>query len=355
MVVPTMTSLRSNHGAAKVPEENSGIIARCSVVSRSLLGITPNLKDKAGREGLIDNRAAKTLRDLVANILMQSARMYFGSASKIRNEQLPLISAENKRKRADEAREKLRKRQRREFRSNLKKYSRELPKLLREIRLKIKHLNLETEDNISQAQGALEEFRERLDDLRLPVLPKDIGPVNKNEYAEYLTAIRKAHIDMEILTEEINRRIEEIKPINPADLLRLQMDRQSVQISSRLGKWMTSIQKLSRLTWRELTPFPVNAAGLFRTKATIIVDRFEKGALSYVKASKLMNALKQEVDEENGDLFVPYIAALESLQDRVDLQHLATFGMEEVMELRSDLEKLNSLAQLGIAVGNFRS
>ena len=63
-----------------------------------------------------------------------------------------------------------------------------------------------------------------------------------------------------------------------------------------------------------------------------------------------MDLLKQRLDEENSDLFVPYISALESLQESVDLEHLATFGMEEVSDLRVELERLNSLAQLGIAV-----
>ena len=37
----------------------------------------PNLRDKAGREGFIDNRAAKGLRDLVTNILMSSSAPLF--------------------------------------------------------------------------------------------------------------------------------------------------------------------------------------------------------------------------------------------------------------------------------------
>ena len=310
----------------------------------------PNLKDKAGREGLIDNRAAKTLRDLVANILKQSARMYFGSASEIRKEQIPLISAENERKRADEARERLRKRQRREFSSNLKKYSRKLPELLREIQHNIDNLNIETEDHISQAQSALEGFRERLSDLKLPGAPKNLGLANKDKYAEYLTAVRKARMDIEILGEQISRRIEEIKPTKPTDLLRRQMDRQSAQISARLSRWRISIKKLQQGDMERINAILRERNGLFHTKAATLVDRFEKDALSYAKASKLINTLKQDIDEQNSDLFVPYISALESLQDRVDLQHLATFGMEEVIELRSDLEKLNSLAQLGIAV-----
>ena len=68
----------------------------------------PNLKDKAGREGLLDNRAAKTLKELVSNILKQSARRYFGSASELRKELLPQIKDDNRRKRAAEARARFR-------------------------------------------------------------------------------------------------------------------------------------------------------------------------------------------------------------------------------------------------------
>ena len=154
-------------------EENSGTIVRCSVVSQLRTGDNPNLKDKAGREGLIDNRAAKTLRDLVANILKQSARMYFGSASEIRKEQIPLISAENERIPCRRSQgETAKTRQRKEFRSNLNEYSRKLPKLLQEIQHTVNNLNIETEDHISQAQGMLEGFREQLRDLKLPAAPK---------------------------------------------------------------------------------------------------------------------------------------------------------------------------------------
>ena len=63
-----------------------------------------------------------------------------------------------------------------------------------------------------------------------------------------------------------------------------------------------------------------------------------------------MDLLKQRMDEENNDLFFPYIGALESLRDSIDLEHLASFGLDEISDLRTELEKLNSLAQLGIAV-----
>ena len=310
----------------------------------------PNLKDKAGREGLIDNRAAKTLRDLVANILKQSARLYFGSASEIRHKELPLISAENKRKRAEEEREKLRRRERRQFRSKLKKYSRELPELLRQLRHIVNSFNIETEDDISQVQAELEKFRERLRDLRLPPAPKNLGTANKDKHEDYLKGFREARESIGILSERISRAVEEIRPTRPAELLRRQIQRQSHHLSSRLRKWKTSIEELQRIDLERINAILQERNDLFSTQAAVFVDRFEQGQFSYSEASELIDSLKQEVDEENSDLFVPYIAALESLQDKVDLQHLATFGMEEVLELREDLEKLNSLAQLGIAV-----
>jgi hypothetical protein len=51
----------------------------------------PNLRDKAGREGLIDNKAAKVFRDLFENILRVSARRFFGSSSEVRGQRLPEI------------------------------------------------------------------------------------------------------------------------------------------------------------------------------------------------------------------------------------------------------------------------
>lgn len=128
----------------------------------------PNLKDKAGREGLLDNRAAKTLRELVANILMQSARRYFGSSSKIRKDLLPQISADNKRRRAKEERDKLRRRYRKKFRDKLDQFSHELPELIRDVKHFAEALHIDTDKEISEAQLEMDKFYERLANLILP-------------------------------------------------------------------------------------------------------------------------------------------------------------------------------------------
>ena len=309
----------------------------------------PNLKDKAGREGLLDNRAAKTLKELVANILMQSARMYFGSASEIRNKLLPEISAENRRRRAAEARNKLRRRHRQEFRTKLKRYSQDLPEFVRDVEDYAKGLHIETETEISKAQRKVEEFHERLSDFRLPGAPKSLGSL-ENKYADYRHTIRAVQAAISDLSEEIDHSIEQIKPAKPRELLEKQLASQAAQIHHRIRRWYTSIRNLQKAEFERIREVMQQRNKLFHSEAEPLLHRFDTGELSYMEISKLMDLLKQRVDEENSDLFIPYMGALESLQDSIDLEHLATFGMEEIGDLRVELERLNSLAQLGIAV-----
>lgn len=53
----------------------------------------PSLKDKAGREGLVDNRAFREMRLLIINLLIVAADKYFGTGSPVRDELLPGIMA----------------------------------------------------------------------------------------------------------------------------------------------------------------------------------------------------------------------------------------------------------------------
>ena len=309
----------------------------------------PNLNDKAGREGLLDNRAAKTLKELVANILMRSARLYFGSASEIRHELLPQISDENRRKRAAEDRNMLRRRQRTEFRGKLEQYSQVLPEFVREVQSFAKRLHIETEKEISESKRKLEDFHERLFDFRLSGAPKNMGPL-EDRYTDYRHMIQTAKEDISNLDQAIDDRIEQIKPAKPRDLLEKQLASQATQIHHRIRRWNTSIRVLQKAEFERIRKVVEQRNKVFHSEAEPLLHRFDTSKLTYSETSKQMDLLKQRIDEENSNLFIPYIGALESLQESIDLEHLATFGMEEISELRVELERLNSLAQLGIAV-----
>lgn len=309
----------------------------------------PNLKDKAGREGLLDNRAAKTLKLIVANILRQSARRYFGSDSSIRSEVLPQVKATNKAERAKVERNKLRQRQRKEFRSKLDAYVKELPTLVAELEDFAQYLDIADEAGVADAQAAFETFKDRVADFRLPGAPKNLGSL-EDKYSDYRDTMRSANSLIETVATEIERQIEKINPAQPRDLLGRQLARHSSQITHRIQKWKKMIEGLQRAEFERVRDLITERNRYFHAEASPLLALFDRGELTFAETSKRMEQEKERVDAENEDLFLPYIGALESLKESIDLEHLAAFGMEEAGDMRAELDRLNSLAQLGIAV-----
>ncbi|MBT6770083.1 MAG: hypothetical protein HOA81_13970 [Opitutales bacterium] len=224
-----------------------------------------------------------------------------------------------------------------------------MPEFAREVEQYADDLDIGSEAQISQAQSTIEQFRERLMDFKLPGAPKNLGSLEDN-YLEYRETMRAVQAAMASLNEHIDLQVERIIPAEPRDLLEKQLARNAAQIHRRIQGWTKSIDALQKAEFARIRELVGERNKIFHAEATPLLHRFETGELGYAEISKLMDLLKQRLDEENSDLFIPYIGALESLQESIDLEHLATFGMEELSDLRSELERLNSLAQLGIAV-----
>lgn len=309
----------------------------------------PNLKDKAGREGLLDNRAAKTLKELVSNILMQSARRFFGLASDIRKDLLPEIRRSNEELRATEARNKLRTKQRKEFRTKLTSNLKTLPLLERDATSYLKSFSIPTEADIEPAQAAIESLRDRLSEFRLPGAPKVLGTL-ETPYATYRQHVAVVRESLNELDEAMSNRIEEIRPTRPKELLERQVARHAAHVHHRIQVWKKQIESLQRFEYERVRSLIDDRNKLFHAESAPVLHRFELGDVTYSEASRLLEILKARQDADNEDIFGPYIAALESLRESIDLQHLAAFGLDELADMRVELDRLNSLAQLGIAV-----
>jgi signal transduction histidine kinase len=309
----------------------------------------PNLKDKAGREGLLDNRAAKTLKGLVSAILMRSARLYFGSASDVRKEVLQEVQASNKAQRAAEARNKLRQKQRKEFRGKLAVFSKELPMAVSQMESFAQSLHLPDERAVVHAQDKLEEFRARVDELKLGAAPKNLGSL-EDTYAAFRESQRAATTLLSAIQAEIELAVERLNPAEPRDLLERQISRHAAQLHARILQWRKAIEALQRSEADRIRQLVQERNRTFHAEAVPLLARFDRGELSYAEAARALERLKSDMYETNESLFGPYAGALESLRESIDLEGLAMFGMEELGDLRAELERLNALAQLGIAV-----
>jgi signal transduction histidine kinase len=309
----------------------------------------PNLKDKAGREGFLDNRSAKAFKTIVANILMVAARRYFGTDSKVRHELLPEIRTANELERAAVARKKLRQRNKREFKSRLKKTNIIMPEITHELGEFSKNLSITNDNDIISTQERLEDFRERLAETKLRGAPKKLDSLEA-DYNQYLREYRAASDILSRINVELESAIEQFQPKEPRQLLESKVASYGSQISRRIQISRSAISRLQESEMDRVRNLVSERNKMFRNESIPILARYDRGELDYARASSELDSLKSNIDEENRHLFDSYVSILESLQESIDLEQLATLGLDEVSTLRGEVERLNSLAQLGIAV-----
>ena len=121
----------------------------------------PNLKDKAGREGIIDNRASKLFREVMINILVKSADQYFGTKSTAREKEITLIKESKAIEKAKADSKKLAGNQRKRIRASLKK---ETPKLIAHVNI-IEAMRRHRKHVASESLEALHACKSEIDTL----------------------------------------------------------------------------------------------------------------------------------------------------------------------------------------------
>ncbi len=89
---------------------------------------------------------------------------------------------------------------------------------------------------------------------------------------------------------------------------------------------------------------------IYAVKMSHIVDQVTNGFISLREASKILDAERDFHDAENSELFETYVSAIASLRDQIDLAGLAQKSEEVADGLRTEVDRLHALAQLGITV-----
>ena len=309
----------------------------------------PNLRDKAGREGLLDNRSAKVLRELVSNVLRQAARRYFGTASEYRKENLPEIRSAYDARKATAEREKLRLRNSRAFRTRLKVVSETLPLFRNEVEAFASQLQIQNSKDIEPAQERLEAFRERLAEHALTGAPKSLGTMAA-KYEAYRSDLRLTKSLIQDAETQVSTAMEQFGPPDPAIYLERQAKRNQRAYSTSLRKRRDAVQEVLKAQLKNTMDLEQGRLTEFESDTDAILKRHDAGQVSFKDASDQLMRLREHSEQISEDLFAPYLRALEILQENIDLDHLITFGINEANELRGEVDRLTQLAQLGIAV-----
>ncbi|WP_350335252.1 ATP-binding protein [Coralliovum pocilloporae] len=321
-------------------------------LSRSL---NPNLKDKAGREGFIDNTSAKTLKKLVENILMTAARDYFGSASEIRTSELKTIQNENLEKKAKEKAEldaeKLKAKQKKEFGKNLDAANKLLPQLIEEIRQHLKQAKASASSDIQSAQEKLENARRTIARIKIRSgIPAKTTRKEDRDYQAYQHSIAEATGLAERLSVRISEWIERDAPAKPAELLDKQIKRLKTQSSRNFGIWKQKVDTLLDGERARISKIRAERATEFDKQADLLLHLVQEGRETLAVATKKLEVWHAEFMQEDTEIFESYISSLDALKESIDLENVALHGVAESEDLRAEVERLNELAQLGVAV-----
>lgn len=315
--------------------------------------VNPNLKDKAGREGIIDNKAAKVFRDLVENILMTTARRYFGTDSSFRKEILPEVNAIRAKEKADQAQKKIRARRKREFRNNLKVF---LP-LMSDLCAQLEIIAENAKDgNLPSDEQELLKIREHISELKIQRAemslgqpPSNLGTIER-DYKVFRASYNRANDLLAQLSDSLSSALLKAKPQSQRELAYSELSRNAVSLQNQLRKWGAEGRQLLNSEMTRLSQMLDERNKKYHLETLPLLDDLENSRITINDVLNQLEVEKEKQARENFEAFDSYISLLRSLEESVDLENLVNVALAESEEVRSQLSRLNSLAQLGITV-----
>lgn len=317
----------------------------------------PNLKDKAGREGLIQNVALKNLREIMTHIFQFTADNYFGRNSSLRQTEIPKIREELNLKEAQEQNRKRKGKVNRALRTQLKTYEPRLDALFEKAESVASELGEgdlvfgqgteRTVDKLREQAGALDE---ELKDIRLTGSARALPETIRERYQNYVDKYAQSRDLVQRLLDAAQEGMKRLSPESAEDLVKKAIALNKGQLTKRMNYWVRDAVGLLNSEISRLKKHVEERHRDYERALNPILDKIDSGVLSATDALPAFDRVKEDIDLENEAFFDPYISALQSLQESIDLESLAAFGMEDSSELRREVERLNALAQLGITV-----
>lgn len=312
----------------------------------------PNLKDKAGREGLLDNRAAKLLREIVVKILIDSADRFFGRKSD-RTLKLNDIHAEKAKEKAEQDRKKLLQKARKRIKASIKKNQKELSGTLSELtglhEQIQEELYFDSVETVRDIKNKIGDYIFKLSNFSLSPVPNSLGSIEK-EYRMYRELELSAKELIRQIDSSANAALEKFDKTSDSDIAQSVFRSKVGHLQSRIRKWSKEGRKILREELNRFNQLVDERNKAFHSAMSDLLEdlRLERTELAYVL--KRMDEEFEKQDIENIQRLQPYLTALQSIREQIDLEGLAIHSMNESSKWKREAEKLNSLAQLGITV-----
>lgn len=342
----------------KIEERRTSNAGREFWSSRRLFGrlaitraANPNLRDKAGREGLIDNTASRAMQALMIDVLRRLARDYYGSNSEIRKELLPAIEAEN----SDAARKAkaVRRRTLTAFRAAVRERVPSLERAradLEDVRRRLDAAIVDGEPSEIWAMGdAIEKLVATRTDLRLPPKPKILGGFEA-QYRTYRDGFAAYVAALEEMREAWRAEADRAKAEPDAKIALTHFGRGQQAVVHLLNRWGRDIGSVLSAEQKRIAEQVEADRREFYKHAAPLLTSLENGDVTLSQALGQMDSLREQLTERFGSIYEPYLRSVRQLAEGMDLDSAFTFSDANRETLETQLGRVQALAQVGISV-----
>ncbi|RAW87481.1 ATP-binding protein [Photorhabdus laumondii] len=313
----------------------------------------PNLRDKAGREGLLDNKAAKIFKEIVEKILQDTADRFIGGESDIR---MPIINDIRKRKekeKVEEDKKKLIKKERRRIKEAINENFTKLKSLLNKLEeileiLSIKN-NINDIDSATKIKEEISCMSSLLTTFSLSPVPKNLGSID-DKYREYRNVEIAAKDYIKRLDASINELLDKLVDKKDIDIALSVFRSKRAKIHSQIRKWSVHGRELLESELKKFNDLVDERNKAFDSSLSETLEDLHLNQLTLSQVLTKIDSEYEIIEVENRQHLLPYITALENIREQIDLEGLTIHSLNETTKLKEEVERLNGLAQLGITV-----
>ncbi|MCE4570195.1 ATP-binding protein [Caballeronia sp. CLC5] len=310
----------------------------------------PALKDKAGREGLVENRASRELRLLVQALLIKLARDYFGTDSPEREERIAETKKRNIKGR--KAAEQARKRRRGEFRTYLADAIKRMPQLAE--RAKSISSRLEdvkqpaSKDTVAMMRAEVELARAELAALTPLDVPNTLGDA-ESRYRTFRDELDEAS-DLILLSDQALREMEAtVGASSPREVAAAARDRHEKALNELLSGFQGDIREGIKAITSNWTSNLEDDRTRYERATTPLLRKLSQDT-DLNDLLGLLETVRRELEDEFNDRYRPIVRNIRTIIEGVDAEMALATIDEDREELDRRVRDLNAVAQLGITV-----
>jgi len=152
------------------------------------------------------------------------------------------------------------------------------------------------------------------------------------------------------LRDSVSVAIDRLKPKSKEETLFAELSRNAAYLHGRIRKWGAESKQLLTAELQHLGDVIEERNKKYHAATLPLLELSQSGKISFSEVLEKLDAEKESQDKVNEQFFRSYLSTLQALKDDIDLDGLVSFALDERASNREEIQRLNALAQLGIAV-----